>query len=64
MVLLSTPTSLDNELKFTDIPYIVEETLKNITSRDADSLTEILEDDLTAREEAERLIALRVKLVK
>ena len=52
---------LDNELKFTDIPYIVEQTLNNTSSRDADSLTEILEDDLIARKEAERLIALRVK---
>ena len=52
---------LDNELKFTDIPYIVEETLNNITPRDAHSLTEILEDDLTARKEAERLITLRVE---
>ena len=52
---------LDNELKFTDIPYIVEKTLKNLNSRPADSLTEILEDDLSARKEAEHLIHLRVK---
>lgn len=52
---------LDKELKFTDIAYIVEQTLKNITSRPADSLNEILEDDLTARKEAERLIQERVK---
>jgi len=39
----------------------VEQTLKNTPSRDADSLTEILEDDLDARKEAERLIALRVE---
>ena len=52
---------LNNELKFTDIPYIVEQTLTNISARDADSLTEILEDDLTARKEAERLIRLRVE---
>ena len=51
---------LDNELKFTDIAYIVEQTLSNLTSRPADSLTEILEDDLSARKEAEQLIQLRV----
>ena len=54
---------LDNELKFTDIAYIVEQTLANLTSRSADSLTEILEDDLAARKEAEQLIRLRVKQV-
>lgn len=52
---------LDNELKFTDIPYIVEQTLMNLTSRAANSLKEILEDDLTARKEAEHLIQLRVQ---
>lgn len=52
---------LDNELGFTDIAYIVEQTLTNLTSRAATSLTEILEDDLAAREEAERLIRLRVE---
>lgn len=52
---------LDNKLNFTDIAYIVEQTLNNTTSRSASSLTEILEDDLIAREEAERLIELRVK---
>ena len=51
---------LDNELKFTDIAYIVEQTLSNLTSRPADSLTEILEDDHSARKEAEQLIKLRV----
>lgn len=51
---------LDDELKFSDIAYIVEETLNNLTSRPADSLTEILEDDLSARKEAEQLIKLRV----
>ena len=52
---------LDEELKFTDIAFIVEQTLKNLTSRAADSLTEILEDDLAAREEASQLIVQRVK---
>lgn len=52
---------LDNELKFTDIPYIVEQTLKNIASRPAKSLQEILEDDHSARKEAEHLIHLRVE---
>lgn len=52
---------LDNKLKFTDIPYIVEQTLLNLTSRPATSLDEILEDDLSARKEAEHLIHLRVK---
>lgn len=52
---------LDNELKFTDIAYVVEQTLNNLTSRPAISLTEILEDDLAARKEAEQLIQLRVQ---
>ncbi len=52
---------LNNELRFIDIPYIVEQTLKNINSRPANSLTEILEDDLAARREAEQLTQLRVK---
>ena len=52
---------LDNELKFTDIPYIVEQTLKNVSSRIASSLDVILEDDLAARKEAEHLIEIRVK---
>lgn len=52
---------LDNELKFTDIPFVVEQTLINIASRPANSLNEILEDDLLARKEAEHLIELRVK---
>ena len=52
---------LNNELSFIDIPYIVEQTLKNINSRPANSLTEILEDDLAARREAEQLTHLRVK---
>lgn len=54
---------LDEELKFTDIPYIVEQTLKNVSSRPALTLDIILEDDLAARKEAEQLIALRVKQV-
>ena len=52
---------LDNILKFTDISYVVEQTLINLPSRAADSLNEILEDDLAARKEAERLIQLRVQ---
>jgi 1-deoxy-D-xylulose-5-phosphate reductoisomerase len=52
---------LDNKLSFIDIAYIVEQTLINLPSRPADSLTEILEDDLAARKEAEQLIHLRVK---
>ena len=52
---------LDDELKFTDISYVVEETLMNLTSRAANSLKEILEDDLAARKEAEHLIQLRVQ---
>lgn len=51
---------LDNKLSFVDIAYIVEQTLQNITSRPATSLTEILEDDMAARKEAEHLIHLRV----
>ena len=52
---------LDYKLKFTDIPYIVEQTLLNLTSRTATSLDDILEDDLAARKEAEHLIDLRVE---
>ncbi|MDH5368830.1 MAG: 1-deoxy-D-xylulose-5-phosphate reductoisomerase [Gammaproteobacteria bacterium] len=52
---------LNNKLSFIDIAYIVEQTLINLPSRPADSLTEILEDDLAARKEAEHLIHLRVK---
>lgn len=52
---------LDNKLKFIDISYIVEQTLLNLPSRAANSLNEILEDDLSARKEAEQLIELRVK---
>lgn len=52
---------LDNELKFTDIADIVEQTLLNLKSRPARSLTEILDDDAAARKEAEQLIRLRVK---
>jgi len=52
---------LDNKLSFIDIAYIVEQTLINLTSRAANSLTEILEDDLAARKEAEQLIQIRVK---
>lgn len=55
---------LNHELKFTDIPYIVEQTLLNLSSRPANSLDEILEDDLAARKEAEHLISLRVKQAK
>ena len=54
---------LDNKLKFIDIAYIVEQTLKNLPSRAASSLNEILEDDLSARKEAEQLIKLRVEKV-
>ena len=53
---------LNNKLSFIDIAYIVEQTLINLPSRPADSLTEILEDDLAARKEAEHLIHLRVKI--
>lgn len=52
---------LDNKLKFIDIAYIVEQTLKNVPSRSANSLTEVLEDDLVARKEAERLVKSRVE---
>lgn len=52
---------LANELSFIDIPYIVEQTLNNLPSRPAESLTEILDDDNAARKEAEHLIQLRVK---
>ena len=51
---------LNNELRFTDIAYIVEQTLKNLPSRTVSSLSEILEDDQSARIEAERLVNSRV----
>jgi 1-deoxy-D-xylulose-5-phosphate reductoisomerase len=51
---------LDEKLKFTDIPYVVEQALKNLPSRPAASLDVILEDDMAARKEAEQLIDLRV----
>lgn len=54
---------LDNQLSFTDIPFVVEQTLSNVVSRPALSLTEILEDDLTARKEAEHIINSRVQQV-
>jgi len=54
---------LDNQLNFTDIPFVVEQTLANVASRPALSLTEILEDDLTARKEAEHIISSKVKQV-
>jgi len=47
---------LVNQLKFTDIAYIVDQTLKTIPSRPVLSLHEILEDDETARMQAEKLI--------
>jgi len=52
---------LDEKLKFTDIAFIVEQTLNNVASREAVSLNEILEDDLAAREQARKLIEVRVK---
>jgi len=52
---------LDEKLKFTDIAFIVEQTLNNVASREAVSLNEILEDDFAAREEATKLIKIRVK---
>lgn len=51
---------LDNQLKFTDIPFVIEQTLKNIVSRPALTLTEVLEDDLAARKEAERLVSHKI----
>ena len=52
---------LDNKLSFTDIPYIVENTLEKVPSSLASSLDVILEADKLAREEAEHLVAFKVE---
>ena len=52
---------LDNKLKFTDIPYVVEQTMEKLTSHSADTLEEILNADKEARDEAEQWVDLKVK---
>ncbi|MEK7991283.1 MAG: 1-deoxy-D-xylulose-5-phosphate reductoisomerase [Thiotrichaceae bacterium] len=41
---------LDKQIRFVDIPTIIEQTLTNLTGRDASHLDFILEDDAQARE--------------
>jgi 1-deoxy-D-xylulose-5-phosphate reductoisomerase len=48
---------LNKQVKFTQIAQIVEMTLTNITSSNADNLDVILEADFSARQYAERLIS-------
>lgn len=52
---------LNKQLSFTDIPFIVEQTMKNINPKPADSLNDVLEDDHNARIEAEQLLKSRLK---
>ncbi|MEI7795340.1 MAG: 1-deoxy-D-xylulose-5-phosphate reductoisomerase [Methylococcaceae bacterium] len=47
---------LNEQIRFTDIPFIIEETMKIVKSESADSLETILEVDQHARDVAEMLI--------
>lgn len=49
---------LDRQLRFTDIPVVIERTLTELPMMAADGLTTILEADRTAREHASRLLAV------
>lgn len=49
---------LDGQLRFTDIPAVIERTLTELPMMAADGLTTILEADRTAREHATRLLAV------
>jgi 1-deoxy-D-xylulose-5-phosphate reductoisomerase len=40
---------LDNKLKFTDIPYIIERTMEQISKHEVNSLDDIIKDDQIAR---------------
>ena len=51
---------LDNDIAFTDIPHIVEQTIDNVSGHDAISLDVILEDDKKAREYANHVITEKV----
>ncbi len=51
---------LDEELAFTDIPLVIEETLHQRQSRAATTLDDIIADDMAARETAEQIIKSRV----
>lgn len=48
---------LDGQLRFTDIPAVIEQTLTELPMMAADGLTTILEADRAAREQATRLLA-------
>ena len=50
---------LEGQLGFDAIPWVIEETLSRVTSRPADSLSVVLEDDHSAREIAMQLIRQR-----
>ncbi|MDF3031490.1 MAG: dxr [Moraxellaceae bacterium] len=52
---------LDRQLRFTDIPRVIERTLTELPMMVADGLTTILEADRTAREHATRLLAICAK---
>jgi len=47
---------LDNQIRFTDIPRVIENTLEEVSSRDASSLDVILSDDATARQTSRQFI--------
>lgn len=50
---------LDGRVKFPDIPSIIEETLQKVSHRAVDALDALFDDDLTARRQAQRIIAAR-----
>ncbi len=49
---------LDRQLRFTDIPAVIERTLTELPMMAADGLSTILEADLAARQHATRLLAV------
>jgi 1-deoxy-D-xylulose-5-phosphate reductoisomerase len=52
---------LDHKLRFTDIPFVVEQTLQKLTAGSAETLEQILTADKEARNEAEQWVDLKVK---
>lgn len=50
---------LDGRLDFRGIAQIIEETLQNVPHRGVDALEALFDDDLTARRQAQRIIAAR-----
>ena len=52
---------LDNKLKFTDIAFVVEQTLTKLSSQSVETLEQILNADKEARDEAEQWVDLKVK---